>query len=129
VVPSNARALIHAHVRSVGVLELLLLLQSDGERRWSAEEICTELRCPPGWPAVELEGLAGAGLAAGDGRRWCFSPASDELARAAAALAAAHRSDAREVVRMVVDAGRMSAPRADAGARGDRGKPRGEGGG
>jgi DNA-binding IclR family transcriptional regulator len=101
VVPANARTLIRAHVHSVGALELLLMLHAGRDRLWSAEEICRELRCPPGWPPAELAAMAAAGLVEADGDRWRFRPASEELERATDALAAAYRTRARDDVRLV----------------------------
>jgi len=102
--PRDVRRFLADHVRSVGDLELLMLLHGDPERTWSPEVLCEALRCPPSWPTARLEAMAAAGLVARDGTGWRFQPADDDLQRAADALAHEYRLRTREVVRFIFSA-------------------------
>jgi len=95
------RTLIRRHVRSVGELELLMLLRAERDRSWSVDEICEALACPRSWAVAQLEVMAGAGLLAPAGGKWRFAPASTELEHATAALEDAYRLHSRDVVRFV----------------------------
>lgn len=96
-----ARALIRRHVRSVGELDLLVLLHAERERSWSAEEICAELGCPPGWAATQLSAMERAGLVQRDGDRWRFAVATTALEQVTEEISEAYRLHARELVRFV----------------------------
>jgi DNA-binding IclR family transcriptional regulator len=80
------RTLIRRHVRSVGELELLMLLHAERDRSWSVEEICEALACPRSWAIAQLEAMASGGLLEPADGNWRFAPASPELGRATAAL-------------------------------------------
>lgn len=95
------RTLLRRHVRSVGTLELLLLLHAERDRSWAPEEICDALQCPRRWALTQLEAMVRGGLLEPDDGEWRFAPASDELERATAALQEAYRRDSRAVVRFV----------------------------
>jgi DNA-binding IclR family transcriptional regulator len=95
------RTLIRRHVRSVGELELLMLVRAERDRSWSVHEICEALACPPSWAVTHLEAMASAGLLEQAGDGWRFAPAEPELEHATAALEQAYRLRAREVVQFV----------------------------
>jgi DNA-binding IclR family transcriptional regulator len=95
------RTLIRRHVRSVGELELLMLLHAERDRTWSVDQICEALACPPSWAVAQLETMADAGLLAPADGNWRFAPADSELEEATAALQEAYRLQSREVVRFV----------------------------
>jgi DNA-binding IclR family transcriptional regulator len=95
------RTLIRRHVRSVGELELLMLLHAEQDRSWSVDEICDALACPRSWAVAQLEAMAAAGLLASADGRWRFAPTDSELEEATAALQEAYRLQSREVVRFV----------------------------
>jgi DNA-binding IclR family transcriptional regulator len=97
----DVRTLIRRHVRSVGELELLMLLHAGRDRSWSVQDVCEALACPPTWAVAQLEAMASDGLLAPDDGKWRFSPASRELERATAELEEAYRLQSREVVRFV----------------------------
>ena len=97
--------MIDDSVHSVGVLDLLLLLRGEPERRWAPEEISGALHCPVGWAAVELERLRSSGLVEADAdRRYGFRPRSARLAQAVDALADAYTTHTPEVVRLIFSA-------------------------
>jgi hypothetical protein len=95
------RRLIRRHVRSVGELELLMLLRAERDRPWSVDEICEALDCPRSWAIAQLEEMADAGLLAPADGKWRFAPDSTELDDATAALEQAYRRQSRDVVRFV----------------------------
>jgi DNA-binding IclR family transcriptional regulator len=105
--PGDARRLVDENVRSVGVLDLLMLICRESERWWTPDEISEPLRCPVGWAAVELEDLHAAGLLESDGhagRRYRYRPRSPRLAKAVDDLMAAYAADPRQVVRLIFTA-------------------------
>jgi hypothetical protein len=99
--PRVVRTLIRRHVRSVGELELLMLLHAERDRSWQVDEICETLGCPRSWALAQLEAMAGAGLLEPEDGEWRFAPASPELEQATEALQEAYRLHSREVVRFV----------------------------
>ena len=108
--PPVVRGLIRRHVRSVGELELLMLLHAERERSWGVDEICEAIACPRSWAVAQLELMASAGLLAPADGRWRFAPASSDLEHAAAALEESYRLHSRDVVRFVfAGPGRSSA--------------------
>ena len=60
----EVRALIVDRIDSVVQLELLLLLQANAGRAWTAAEVAQQLRIDPSWAAGQLTELASRGLAA-----------------------------------------------------------------
>jgi len=106
-----ARRLIAETIRSVGALDLLLMLRNDPDRWWTARELSDALRCPTGWAERELEHLREGNLlasaAAGDGEvAYAFRSAGPRLAEAVDALTAAYATNTREVVRLIFAARR-----------------------
>lgn len=95
------RTLIRRHVRSVGELELLILLHAERDRSWDVDEICEALACPRSWAVAELDAMESAGLFASADGKWRFAPATTELEHATAALEEAYRLQSRDVVRFV----------------------------
>jgi hypothetical protein len=82
--PLEAQDLIDANAPSMRFLEVLLLLARTEPRRWSAEEITTELAAPPTEVAAELSKIVKAGLAGGGPRpdgaeEFIFAPAKPAL--------------------------------------------------
>jgi predicted transcriptional regulator len=60
--PKNVRRFIADHVNSVEQLEVLLLLRSDPERPWAANEVSRELATSPDAAALRLADLEEHGL-------------------------------------------------------------------
>jgi DNA-binding IclR family transcriptional regulator len=114
---ADARRLIAEQVRSVGTLDLLLLVRAESDRWWTAAEISATLDCPGRWAVLRLEDLHAGGLLAADGdgdRRYTFRPRSPGLGRAVEVLAEAYEARAGEVVKLIFAAPRTRGDRADA---------------
>jgi hypothetical protein len=102
---AGAYALMVDHLHSVGALDLFMLLRTDGDRWWSADDVREALRCPRRWAVLHLEDLGEAGLldTHDDGvRRYAFAPRDDRLAEAADALATAYSTRTREVLQLLL---------------------------
>jgi hypothetical protein len=63
-ISDRLRRFIAAHIHSVAQLEILLLLHTDPNHPWTAENIARELRIEPAGAAEQLAALVAAGLAA-----------------------------------------------------------------
>jgi len=63
-ISQDVRNLIVERIDSVVQLELLLLLQANAGRAWTAAEVAQELRIEPSWATGQLGELAGRGLLA-----------------------------------------------------------------
>lgn len=78
-IPIEVEAFLAREVRSLLALELLLLLGSQCEQRWTVEELSRELRATVEWAERELARLSAAGLVssaeAGGKRVFGFAPA------------------------------------------------------
>jgi hypothetical protein len=114
---AGAYALMVDHLHSGGALDLFMLLRTDGERWWSADDVREALRCPRRWAVLHLEDLGEAGLLErrGDGaRRYAFAPRNERLAAAADALAAAYATRRREVLRLLLATPAPDLPRSPA---------------
>ena len=86
----DVRTLIVERIDSVVQLELLLLLQANAGRAWSAAEVAQELRIEPSWATGQLGELAARGLLAPAADRsgsFAYAPASAQLGDAVAQLA------------------------------------------
>ena len=103
-VPQNVIAFIKAHIDSVLQLEILLLLQAQQQRAWSAAEIAHELRIDPAWTSGQLQDLAAAGLLAassGTPPAYRYAPRTAELDDAVAGLASAYAARRVTVIGMI----------------------------
>lgn len=102
-VPPDVRRFIVDHIHSVAQLEVLLLLQRDGDVAWTAEEVAREMRYPPGWAATQLVDYCRAGLVAevpGEETRYRYAP-SPRLAGAVEALADLYPRRRTTVTRLI----------------------------
>lgn len=82
---------IHDHLRSVGQLETLLLLQTNPGQAWQPEQIARELRTEALAARDQLELLAQSGLVKRDEKgAYFYAPANDELREAVVGLAQAY---------------------------------------
>lgn len=61
-IPEDVQSFIAEHVRSLRGLELLLLIQADRNREWTAPELSHELRATSDWANLELRHLESRGL-------------------------------------------------------------------
>ena len=106
-VPPFVRAFITEHIDSVMQLELLLLLEGQPQRRWTAAELAQELRVDPAWVEPQLRRMAGVGLLetaepqGGAVVTHRFAPRTPELRDAAAGLAAAYADRRVTVISLI----------------------------
>ena len=82
-ISSAVRALVTQHIRSVGELECILLLQRDAMRDWSAADLGRELRIDEQWAMHQLVDLTGRGFVAANetssSPRYRYAPATAAL--------------------------------------------------
>ena len=102
----DARALIRAHVPSVGRLDLLLVLYGDPRMAWTAARMAKQMRASVRWAASQLQALEAAKVLAadadGDERSWRYAPAEARTADAVESLVSACRMDWPAVTREVM---------------------------
>jgi hypothetical protein len=89
------------YIVSVEELEILLLLRAERERDWSAAEINQRLRSQEVSIERWLTIIISLGFATRSGDRVRFAPASDELDRELAQVAAAYRERPVKVVEAI----------------------------
>lgn len=88
-ISQDVRALIVERIDSVVHLELLLLLQANPSRAWTAAEVAQQLRIEPSWAMGQLGELASRGLlapAADVPDAFRYAPNSPDLDRTVAQL-------------------------------------------
>jgi DNA-binding HxlR family transcriptional regulator len=61
-ISQDVQQFITEHIRSVVVLEILLLMHAGPTRKWTVAELSRELRISPQWTAREFTDLARRGL-------------------------------------------------------------------
>jgi hypothetical protein len=80
--PSAVREFLATHVQSLEALEVLLVLQRESERWWSAESLAAELGVPRSAAAARLEEVASRNLLdvrISDGIFYRYGPASPSI--------------------------------------------------
>jgi hypothetical protein len=102
----DAERLIGAHVDSVGVLDLLLLLRAEPDRVWTRDAVGEALACPLGWAERELERLRLGGLARRDAGGFRYATSSARQRAAVDSVARAWKRDRGAVTRLIFAARR-----------------------
>lgn len=95
---------IAQHIDSAEQLEILLLLQREPEKEWTALDVSQAIYTVPASATMRLEGLVAGGFVASTGGsdpRYRFSPRSDALREQIAVLAAAYRADRVAVIKLI----------------------------
>ncbi|HEU4452020.1 MAG TPA: hypothetical protein VFR81_03135 [Longimicrobium sp.] len=102
-IPEDVRRFITDHIESAEQLDALVLLHSQPQRAWSAEEVSQAIFSVPQSTARSLEALERGGLAAGEGHppAYRYAPGNAETDARVAAVAAAYRANRVEVVKLV----------------------------
>ncbi len=103
-IPDEVRRLIAERIASAEMLEILLLLEREPERGWTADEVSRQVFTVPAAAIGSLEGLVAQGLAASDGAAdptYRYAPASGGLRQQVSALAAAYRASRVAVIQLV----------------------------
>jgi hypothetical protein len=85
-------AFIRAHVTSVELLEVLLLLNSQRAVSWDAEGVAAELRIQPRSAMARLDALHRVGLARMESPSYAFDPSNAVLTALVDELAAAYQT-------------------------------------
>ena len=87
----QVRRFINGHISSVAQLEILLLLQTNPQQKWTVEQIVHELRTGVAGTQQEVNLLSRSGLLQQEGPdRYFYSPSTPELHAAAVAVAQAY---------------------------------------
>jgi hypothetical protein len=103
-VPEEVRRFVRARIRSVGELEVLLLLHRDPNRWWNADQVNSELRSSLQSALQCLDALLRAGLAEEkdqDGRAFRFHRADAEAEAVVPQLAELFRDRMAAIVEII----------------------------
>ncbi len=96
---------IQTHMRSLWTLELLLVLASDPNRAWTADELVREMRSSAIAVREAVNDLQSAGLLRQEPEgHYRFAPASPELEELAASIRSAYSARPTTVVRAIFSA-------------------------
>jgi hypothetical protein len=98
------REFIARHLDSAEQLEILLLLQREPEREWTAEETSRSVYTVPASALMRLERLVVDGFAVSSGGSnptYRYGPATEERRRQVAELAAAYARDRVGVIKLL----------------------------
>ena len=105
--PEDIRAFVSEHIRSLRGLEMLLVLQDDAARDWTAGQLSSELRAAPQWAEAELQFFAERGLLArseSDPDCYRYAPTRLELANAVTALSALYPARRFSIIEVIFSA-------------------------
>jgi hypothetical protein len=104
-IPEPVRRFVGECIESVGLLEVLLLLQSDPDRAWTPAAVSREIRSERGWAELQLEYLRTHGLLEaerGTGERaYRYSPSRPELDAVVGQLREAFETRRVAVIRLI----------------------------
>jgi len=100
-ITEEVRSFLLQHVDSVEKLEVLLLVRSQPDRDWTADQIAAELRTDPRSARLRLDDLRGSGLVAAGEAGARYLPRTPALARAVEATASAYRTHRVAVVTLI----------------------------
>jgi hypothetical protein len=103
-IPNEVRQFLVDQIDSVMQLELVLLLQAEPARQWSAADIAAELRVDAGWVAAQLDELCRRGLLIchrGTALRYQFGPADPGIAGAVSTLAGLYSTHRVSIISMI----------------------------
>lgn len=99
-IPEHVQRLVLEKIHSISELEIVLLLERDGNRAWTAEQVSAELRIDRTWTVGQLSLLRDRGLLASPESQpdhFHFRPSSSTIEEAVRTLAACY-SDRRVAV-------------------------------
>jgi hypothetical protein len=98
---TNLEGFVRRHVPTVWTVELLLLMRRDSARRWTPDELVSELRASSGLVADILRRLLASGVVAADQDCFRYAPASPKIEALCAELEAAYRERPVAVINMI----------------------------
>jgi hypothetical protein len=102
--PNNVKVFLTEHIESVLQLELLLLLQSNDRRQWTAADLAQELRIDRAWAAGQLDDLCARGLLRcdlGPPAAYQYAPRSGDLDRIVVDVAATYAARRVTVIGLI----------------------------
>jgi hypothetical protein len=100
----EVRQFLTDHIDSAEQLEILLLLQRDPDRRWTAQEVSQAIYTVPASALMRLEALVAHGFATSSGGSdptYVFEPRTEEIRRQVQTLADAYRNDRVSVIKLI----------------------------
>jgi hypothetical protein len=103
-VPAEVRRFVAEHIDAAEQLEMLLLLYRGRDRPWTALDVSQAIYTVPAAATMRLESLVAAGFLTSTGGAdpaYQYAPASEELDRQVAQLAAAYRADRVGVIKLI----------------------------
>ena len=92
------------HIDSAEKLEILLLLQRNPEKQWTALEVSQAIYTVPASATMRLEALVAEGFLASAGGadpRYSYGPRSDTMRSQVDSLAAAYQADRVSVIKLI----------------------------
>jgi hypothetical protein len=101
---AGVRQFIAQHVESAEQLDILLLLQREPDRSWTALDVSRAIYTVPASATMRLEHLAAAGFlesTGGSDPAYAYRPASEELRSQVAELASAYEKDRVGVIKLI----------------------------
>jgi hypothetical protein len=101
--PEVAR-FIAEHIDSAEQLEILLLLQRDPDKQWTALDVSQAIYTVPASATMRLESLVAGGFVVSTGGadpRYRYSPGTEQLRAQVEMLAAAYRADRVSVIKLI----------------------------
>lgn len=99
--PPHIRRFILTSIPSVPYLEAILLLRATPGKRWTPGDLAARLYVPEAAAAELLQGIASAGVAAGDADAFAYRPATAELAGLIDEVASVYSSNLLAVTDLV----------------------------
>jgi hypothetical protein len=103
-VSPEVRRFLTERIDSAEQLEMLLLLEREPDRQWTALDVSQSIYTVPASATMRLESLVAGGFLSSTGGsdpRYQYAPASEELGRQVAGLAEAYRADRVAVIKFI----------------------------
>ena len=100
----EVREFVTAHIESAEQLDILLLLQREPEREWTAMDVSQAIYTVPASATMRLESLVAGGFLASSGGsdpKYTYRPSSDRLRNQVAELATAYTKDRVAVIKLI----------------------------
>lgn len=102
--PPEVPRFIAEHIDAAEQLEILLLLQRDSAKQWTALDVSQAIYTVPASATMRLESLVSSGFASTTGGadpRYTYDPRTEELRARVEVLAEAYRRNRVEVIKLI----------------------------
>ncbi len=102
-IPVEVSQFVEKHIRSLDLLEVLLLVSALPDREWSVDDVYNIVRTSPAVVAERLEYLTSAGIFSRTAQPlvYRYQPRTEELARAISSLSGTYKSSRHRIVEMI----------------------------